>query len=176
MKTKLILLGLFFLTVLILAYANHFDNGFYFDDVHTIVNNEYIRDISNIPTFFTDLASFGTMPNNRGYRPMVTTLNAIDYWMGGNKLDPFYFHLSIFFWYIVQCVLMFFIFKKMFDLAFKHRWNTSHFLERLTMRCIPRMPKPSITSLPALTRSPLFASLHLSPCFRTSDLEECTCI
>ncbi len=123
MKTKLILFGLFFLTVLILAYANHFDNGFYFDDIHTIVNNEYIRDIANIPTFFTDLASFGTMPNNRGYRPMVTTLNAIDYWIGGTKLNPFYFHLSIFFWYIAQCVLMFIIFKKMFDLAFKHRWN-----------------------------------------------------
>lgn len=124
MKSRLILLGLFFLTVLILSYANHFDNGFYFDDIHTIVNNEYIRDITNIPTFFSDLASFGTMPNNRGYRPMVTTLNAIDYWLGGNKLDPFYFHLSIFFWYVAQCVLMFFIFKKMFNLAFKHRWNS----------------------------------------------------
>ena len=124
MKTRLLVLGFFFLFVLILAYANHFDNGFYFDDIHTIVNNEYIRDISNIPTFFTDLASFGTMPNNRGYRPMVTTLNAVDYWAGGNKLEPFYFHLSIFLWYITQCVLMFVIFKKTFDLVFKHRWNT----------------------------------------------------
>ncbi len=124
MKTKLILLGFFFFTVLILAYANHFDNGFYFDDVHTIVNNEYIRDITNIPTFFSDLASFGTNPNNRGYRPMVTTLNAIDYWIGGNKLDPFYFHLSIFFWYIAQCLLMFMIFKKIFDQAYEHRWNS----------------------------------------------------
>jgi tetratricopeptide (TPR) repeat protein len=124
MKTRLIILGLFFLCVLILAYANHFDNGFYFDDIHTIVNNEYIRDISNIPTFFTDLASFGTMPNNRGYRPIVTTLNAVDYLAGGNKLEPFYFHLSIFLWYIAQCVLMFIIFYKMFDIAFKHRWNS----------------------------------------------------
>ena len=123
MKTRLIVLGLVVIGMLTLAYSNHFDNGFYFDDLHTIVNNEYIRDVANIPSFFSDLASFGTMPNNRGYRPMVTTLNAIDYWLAGNKLDPFYFHLSIFLWYIAQCLLMFVIFKKMFDIAFKHRWN-----------------------------------------------------
>lgn len=116
-------MALVYLGILIWAYSNHFDNGFYFDDNHTIVNNEYIRDISNIPTFFHDLASFGTMPNNRGYRPMVTTLNTIDYWIAGNKLNPFYFHLSIFMWYIVQCLLMFFIFKRIFDKSFEHQWN-----------------------------------------------------
>ena len=31
-----------FLIVLALVYSNHFDNGFYFDDNHAIVDNQYI--------------------------------------------------------------------------------------------------------------------------------------
>jgi len=120
---KLFLLGAIFLAILVATYSNHFDNGFYFDDIHTIVNNEYIRNISNIPLFFKDIETFGTMPNNRGYRPMVTTLNAIDYWLGGNKLDSYYFHYSIFFWFIFQAFLLFLIFRKMFENVWQHRWN-----------------------------------------------------
>ena len=168
MKTRLLVLGFFFLFVLILAYANHFDNGFYFDDIHTIVNNEYIRDISNIPTFFTDLASFGTMPNNRGYRPMVTTLNAVDYWAGGNKLEPFYFHLSIFLWYITQCVLMFVIFKKTFDLVFKHRWNTYIALFAAAYYALHTANAEAVnSSLLVQIRFPHFASSPHWRCSRT---------
>ena len=44
-------LACFFFAVFLLVYANHFDNGFYFDDSHTIVENHYIREIRNIPLF-----------------------------------------------------------------------------------------------------------------------------
>jgi len=96
-NTKLILAGAFFLSMLVLAYSNHFDNGFYFDDIHTIVSNDYVTDISNVPEFFKDAATFSSLPANRAYRPMATTLNAFDYWLAGDELDPFYFHLDIFF-------------------------------------------------------------------------------
>ncbi len=33
------------LCLLIGAYANHFNNGFHFDDMHAIVNNIFIRDL-----------------------------------------------------------------------------------------------------------------------------------
>ena len=71
------------MVVLTAVYANHFNNGFYFDDIHTIVNNEYVRSIQ-LKEYFTNIETFGTMPNNRGYRPIVTLLNAIDYqlWQG----------------------------------------------------------------------------------------------
>ena len=71
--------------MLLAVYANHFDNGFYFDDIHTIVNNAYIRSLSHTPEFFTNIETFGTMPTNRGYRPMVTLLNAVDYRLAGNE-------------------------------------------------------------------------------------------
>ena len=61
---------------LFVTYSNHFSNGFQFDDFHTIVNNEFIRDISNIPRFFTDNTTMSTNAGNRSYRPIVATLNA----------------------------------------------------------------------------------------------------
>jgi tetratricopeptide (TPR) repeat protein len=113
-KNRNVLIAIAALVVLCIAYSNHFHNGFHFDDTHTISNNTFIRDISNIPSFFTDLETFGTMANNRTYRPVVTTLNAIDYWLGG-ELNPFFFHLSIFCWYIAQLILMFLLFKHLFS-------------------------------------------------------------
>ena len=104
---KVALFGLFLSVLLTAVYWNHFDNGFYFDDIHTIVNNEYIRSLDNIPEFFTNIETFGTMPNNRGYRPVVTLLNALDYRFSGNKLEPVVFHISIFTSYLAQGILLY---------------------------------------------------------------------
>ncbi len=113
-KSKLILFAGLLAVALTAIYWNHFDNGFYFDDVHTIVNNEYIRSLDNIPEFFTNIETFGTMPNNRGYRPMVTLLNAIDYRLGGNELKPVVFHISIYTAYLLQGVLLFLFLLNLF--------------------------------------------------------------
>ena len=113
-KNKFVVIVAVLMAMLIYAYGNHFHNGFYFDDVHTITNNGSITEISNIPSFFTDITTFGTMPNNRTYRPVVTTLNAIDYWMGGG-LDPFYFHLSIFLSYIILGIFIFLMTRRIFS-------------------------------------------------------------
>ncbi|MBL4624429.1 MAG: hypothetical protein JKY42_04740 [Flavobacteriales bacterium] len=116
---KFILLAIGLLLLLFLAYSNHFNSGFYFDDSHTISNNESIRDLSNTWSFFTDASTFSSLPANQAYRPMVTLMNAVDYWLAGG-LDPFFFHVSIFFWYIVQLVLMFFFFKTILNISFGH--------------------------------------------------------
>lgn len=123
-KNRLILFAITILlfAATIITYSNHFNNDFHFDDSHTINNNIYIRDIGNIPRFFTDLKTFGAMPDNLGYRPVVTASTAIDYKIGGG-LDPFYFHLSMFVVFLLQAVLMFFVFLKIFDKALKHGWN-----------------------------------------------------
>src|SRR5947209_15249480 len=86
--------GAVLLLVLLAAYANHFRNSFHFDDAHTIVNNAAIQELRNIPRFFTDARSFSALPSNQSYRPIVSTLFAIDYKVRG--LNPFWFHLSIF--------------------------------------------------------------------------------
>ena len=122
-NTRLLIAGCLFLVVLVFTYSNHFRNGFHFDDSHTIESNSYIRDIGNIPLFFKDASTFSSLPPNQSYRPVVTTLNAIDYWIGGG-LVPFYFHLSIFICYIVQSILMFFLLKNLLNLSCEHKWNS----------------------------------------------------
>ena len=116
-KSLFILVAVTLLIGLTATYWNHFDNGFYFDDIHTIVNNEYIRSLDYVPEYFTNIETFGTMPNNRGYRPIVTLLNAIDYRLAGNELDELVFHISIWFWYLVQGFLLFLFTRNLFRAA-----------------------------------------------------------
>ena len=61
------------LSALLVTYANHFRNDFHFDDSHTIQNNLYIRDLRNIPLFFTNTRTFSSNPANQSYRPLLTT-------------------------------------------------------------------------------------------------------
>src|SRR5439155_3033229 len=93
----------------VLAYANHFHNGFHFDDFHTVQNNPAIRSLSNIPSFFKDGWTFSVLPSNASYRPLVTTTLAIDYWLSGG-LDPFWFHVPTFILFLLQLTLTFLLF------------------------------------------------------------------
>src|ERR1700724_4568829 len=85
--------GALLLIALLAAYANHFHNSFHFDDGHTILNNASIRDLRNIPLFFRDATTFSALPSSQSYRPLVSTLLAIDYQLA-HGLQPFWFHLS----------------------------------------------------------------------------------
>jgi Flp pilus assembly protein TadD len=93
-KALAILGGALLAVALLAAYANHFHNSFHFDDAHTIENNAAIRELRNIPLFFRDSTTFSALPSNQSYRPLVSTLLAIDYQLGGG--NPLPFHLSIF--------------------------------------------------------------------------------
>jgi tetratricopeptide (TPR) repeat protein len=121
---KLIGLGAFFLVMLCVTYSNHFKNGFYFDDHHTITNNTWVRDLKNIPKFFTDYTTMSIDPNNQGsMRPVITTLNAIDYAIAGKKYDQRVFHAHMFFNYVWLCVLLYFLILFIFNAAHKDDWN-----------------------------------------------------
>src|SRR3984893_12722038 len=101
---------------LIAAYANHFHNSFHFDDAHTIENNAAIRDLRNIPQFFRDATTFSSLPSNQSYRPLVSTLLAIDYKLGGG-LQPFWFYLSIFALFMALTLLLAFIIYRLLHQA-----------------------------------------------------------
>src|ERR1700759_1586997 len=75
------------------AYANHFHNSFHFDDSHTIQDNVYIRDLHNIPRFFTDATTFSSLPSNQTWRPIVSTSLAIDYHLA-HGYNTLWFHIS----------------------------------------------------------------------------------
>src|SRR6266478_805927 len=107
--------GSLLLAALVAAYANHFHNSFHFDDAHTIVNNASIRELRNIPLFFRDATTFSSLPSNQSYRPLVSTLLAIDYRLGG--IQPFWFHLSIFTLFVALTLLLAFVVHDLLDHA-----------------------------------------------------------
>jgi tetratricopeptide (TPR) repeat protein len=103
------------MTVLILlAYSNHFYNGFQFDDVHTVVNNAFIQDVRNIPQFFRDGTTFSALPSNQSYRPLVSSLLAISYALAGG-LKPFWFHSLIFALFLLEVLLLAYVLSKVLD-------------------------------------------------------------
>src|SRR5713101_2741300 len=109
---------------LLAAYSNHFQNSFHFDDAHTIVNNASIRELRNIPMFFRDATTFSTLPSYQSYRPLVSTLLAIDYQLG-HGLQPFWFHLSIFALFIALTLLVAFVIHHLLEYeaaSSRNRW------------------------------------------------------
>jgi protein O-mannosyl-transferase len=113
------------LAAVLAAYSNHFQNGFHLGDHQTIVENTAIEHLTNIPRFFSDPKTFGDVPDGPVWRPLTSTTLAIDYWLGGG-LKPSWFHLSTFAWFLVQIVLMIFLFRRIMDLADPHpsnRWT-----------------------------------------------------
>jgi hypothetical protein len=116
--------GALLLLAILVTYANHFHNGFHFDDWHTITNNVSIRELRNIPLFFRDATTFSAVPTTRSYRPLVSTLLAIDYQLG-HGLDPFWFHLSIFALFIALTLLVAFVIHHLLEheaASSRNRW------------------------------------------------------
>src|SRR5262245_51841284 len=95
--------------LLLVAYANHFQNGFHFDDTHAIVDNPAIRSVSNIPRYFVDATTFSVLPLNQSYRPVLQTTLAIDYRLAGGYF-PVTFQTQSFVWFVLQLVLMYGLF------------------------------------------------------------------
>ena len=104
-KSIAVLGGALVLLAILAAYANHFHNSFHIDDRHTIMSNASIRELRNIPLFFRDATTFSALPSNQSYRPLVSTLLAIDYQLA-HGLEPFWFHLSIFALFIALTLLL----------------------------------------------------------------------
>ena len=65
-----------------LVYANSLGNPFHYDDAHSIVENEHIRDLGNIPRFFVDPTTFASQPQFAMYRPLLVTTFALNYALG----------------------------------------------------------------------------------------------
>ena len=98
----------------LLAYSNHFYNGFQFDDAHTVVNNAFIQDVRNIPQFFRDGTTFSSLPSNQSYRPLVSSLLAVSYALAGG-LKPFWFHFVIFALFLLEVLLLGYVLGQVLD-------------------------------------------------------------
>jgi len=114
--------GLLLILNVLVAYSNHFRNDFHFDDLTAIRENPAIRDPGTISKAFVDANLFSSAPGQRTYRPVTTASLALDYWIAGSS-DTFFFHLSTFFWFSIQLVLMLLLFERLMDRADPHPSN-----------------------------------------------------
>lgn len=103
-KSTLVILTLVLFGAIFLAYSNHFDNSFQFDDAHTIEQNNAIKNL-DIANYFKDGRTFSALPLNQSYRPLTTLENAIDYAIA-DELNPKPFHVHIFITFIACCLLI----------------------------------------------------------------------
>jgi len=96
------------------VYANSFQNSFHFDDQHYIVENPYIRDPGNIPSFFFSSAhsSFEKAFTSH-YRPLLVTSFAINYAIGG--LRPAGYHIVNLLFHIGSAFMVFLILHALLD-------------------------------------------------------------
>jgi len=114
------------LLLVVFAYSDHFHNDFHFDDDHTILNNIYVRKLSNIPLFFKSATTFSALPLNQTYRPMLTALYAFAYHFGGGN-NVFFFHFFIFCFYLLQGFLLYLLIIRIFDLSLPQNAPNKYF-------------------------------------------------
>ncbi|MBI5756812.1 MAG: tetratricopeptide repeat protein [Nitrospirae bacterium] len=94
------------------AYINSLQNSFHFDDQHYILENPYIRDLSNIPSFFISpkYSSFEKGFTSH-YRPLLVTSYALNYAVGG--LNPAGYHVVNLLFHVGAAFLVFLIVEAM---------------------------------------------------------------
>lgn len=112
------------LLVVSMVYLNSLNNGFHFDDFHTICDNPAIRSLINIPRFFTDATTFSVLPTNRTYRPVVSTMLALDYALGqrfsGNGYSLPWFHVGTLAFFLLLIATLFGLYQLLLDASEPH--------------------------------------------------------
>ena len=106
LNRNLIFVMLLFLIVLV-SYANIFQNEFVWDDFFFITDNIHIKDLGNIPDFFAQ-PSTGDL-----YRPMRQVFYAVNYRIWG--LNTFGYHLNSILLHFFATALFYFITLKLTD-------------------------------------------------------------
>ena len=91
--------------VSVILYFNSLNNAFHYDDIHSIVENPHIRDLSNIPSFFVDSELFSGEPHNRMYRPVLLVSYGLNYAVGGYEVHGY--HLVNLLLHILNALLVY---------------------------------------------------------------------
>ena len=74
----------------LVSFHNIFGNSFHYDDGHSIVDNENIRELGNIPIFFIDPGNFSAIQGAEMYRPLLLCTYALNYAIGGYETTGYH--------------------------------------------------------------------------------------
>ena len=102
--------------LVVMAYANHFQNGFHFDDSHAILDNPFVRDLGHRAAVFLGRDHLSMLPQDQSYRPVLQATLAFDYWLAGGYV-PWVFQLDTFVWFLLQLLVMWRLFRRALQLS-----------------------------------------------------------
>ena len=101
--------------ILIVSFAVYFNalfNEFVYDDLPSIIDNPWIKDIKYLPKIFSSqLAGFNAGYATSYYRPLIHVIYMLDYAVFG--LNPWGFHLVNILFHTGASILLFFITSKL---------------------------------------------------------------
>ena len=71
-------------------YAQSLGHDFHYDDYHSVVRNSHIRQLEQIPHFFTDPSLFSVNPESAMYRPALLASYAANFAVSGSGAAGFH--------------------------------------------------------------------------------------
>jgi len=86
----------FLVVVVFTVFSNNYDHEFLLDSSSVIEKNPFVRSLLYIPQYFTDATILTTNKANSGYRPILQTTFAFNYWISGYDTWS---------WHLVQIIL-----------------------------------------------------------------------
>jgi len=89
----------------VLVYVNSLGNGFIWDEIYGIINNDFIKGPRLIKEIFLKPFYYFLNPDYLYYRPIQALSNMLDYSVWG--LNPFGFHLTNLFLHICAAILLY---------------------------------------------------------------------
>ncbi len=108
-------LWLLLLAAVFLLYLPSLRGPYILDDSHTVQWNGSIQNIQNFFKLWTSAQHYSSSPDNWGYRPVVTALNSICWWIGKGATWPFHVLKVLFFSWL--CILLFNVWRKLLPQA-----------------------------------------------------------
>lgn len=93
------------------AYGGGIDNGFHFDDGHSIEDNTYLTSFRYLPDWFTDARAFSPLAQNRSYRPVLLFTFALSHQLGNGT--PRGYHLLTLLFHALGGVALALLFRRL---------------------------------------------------------------
>ena len=78
------------LAIVGIVYWNSLTGPFHYDDEHSIVRNQALRSLTQIPGYFTDLAAFSGDEGKGMYRPLLLVTYAVNHALHGYEVLGFH--------------------------------------------------------------------------------------
>src|SRR5262249_9424258 len=123
-----------------------------------VVDNTYIRSLSNPARFFTDVRTTSALPQNQAYRPLVTLSLAVDHALG-RGLSPVAFHLDQLAQLLALGVALFFLYLRVMERAAPAAPNRWLALFATTLFCLHTVNTETVNLMHA--RSEILSALAI---------------